>query len=1112
MKIDFLRYSNTIILDLYNMDSHEIQFYKVRLKNEDDDINKRFKNSIIHNNDNGNYFLNLIHKTIYKENIIMHNVYLLIRLYLIHTYDLAFSKNENILFDVINHDFIKNCINVLINKKCSNENIKKFYDEHYIKIHFHKDDPNVNDYNISSILISSSTELITNIENNIKMHFTKYIKKYLKIFFEKYVIKLEIKNLIEDKKEFNKILCNITDIIQDNLEYENHLFHDFINEHKQKICPNNLNYLLDKTPQLLIKYQIFIIKALEPFNIKLYQFFPLKSHKNNHIHINNECFVNLIEYKYKKEIIEHDKIVNEAFFKNNKKANINEYFKNNDLKYKHILWSLFFDFNNKIFKNKEFEYSFSTNGYEICLMMIHKNYSQINKNNKYKQRLGRINSNNETKDLEKEEKKTYYDNKEKIRNEKNDELNKKFNDKKNELKKKYQKAFKKLEHDKIIEINNNLIFSKKYFNPYLQLFLNAYLINYNNEIIVEPINLDINLIKNTNYKNLTKNNLLIQKLLNINYTKIPDYINKTNDFNILILDIFKEYFYDEGIIIDKYLENLIFEIEHKYKMKNFDLKNPDSVDVIDIYEKYVENKIIFDKDILTIKEKIKKFKKKKNNINNNIKNKTILKTYKYLKKIFFKLKTHVDNLNLFFNLENFNKIIEYLKKFYDYLNCKKISSEKFINIDFNDNDAENKLNINIQNVITKIKDIKKIIKNTNLLKKHNDVNIKNPKIINYEKELLIINNEKNKNLNMLKSIFKSYKNNMYIDEIDNDRLKILNNLNWVVIDPGKNTILNMMSKNKILTLKHKNNKSKKRMINIMFKYTNKQRLFETKRLLYSKKIEKIKNENGLKKIEKILSKYSTKTCIFNNFIKYAKKINKYISLIKHKYNEKKEIYKINRNSYINKKRSNAKLINKIKKKFGEDVVLIYGDWSNKMSIKKISTPNNEIKKLLNDNFIVLDIDEYNTSKIDNIYENECKNYESVNKNLNQKQKINELKIKKTIKKVTKKLEKIKKTTPINEVLIKNIEKFIEEKKNKIKKVSKKIHGILIFKKYKLDNKTKKETKIDRSGCLNRDMNAVYNMEKIVKNYIIENKRLKNFRRDKLIVLKVSNHIYTPKTK
>ena len=83
MKIDFLRHLSTIILDLYNMDSHEIQFYKVRLKIEDDDINKRFKNSIIHNNYNGNYFLNLIHKTIYKENIIMHNVYLLIRLYLI---------------------------------------------------------------------------------------------------------------------------------------------------------------------------------------------------------------------------------------------------------------------------------------------------------------------------------------------------------------------------------------------------------------------------------------------------------------------------------------------------------------------------------------------------------------------------------------------------------------------------------------------------------------------------------------------------------------------------------------------------------------------------------------------------------------------------------------------------------------------------------------------------------------------------------------------------------------------------------------------------------------------------------------------------------------------
>jgi hypothetical protein len=65
-------------------------------------------------------------------------------------------------------------------------------------------------------------------------------------------------------------------------------------------------------------------------------------------------------------------------------------------------------------------------------------------------------------------------------------------------------------------------------------------------------------------------------------------------------------------------------------------------------------------------------------------------------------------------------------------------------------------------------------------------------------------------------------------------------------------------------------------------------LFETKRLLYSKNIEKIKNENGLKEIETKLSKYSTKTCIFNNFMKYAKKkINKYISSIKHKYNEKK---------------------------------------------------------------------------------------------------------------------------------------------------------------------------------------------------------------------------------
>ena len=62
---------------------------------------------------------------------------------------------------------------------------------------------------------------------------------------------------------------------------------------------------------------------------------------------------------------------------------------------------------------------------------------------------------------------------------------------------------------------------------------------------------------------------------------------------------------------------------------------------------------------------------------------------------------------------------------------------------------------------------------------------------------------------------KNFKNNepekyeKYKQKLDKERLKVLKELNWVVIDPGKNTLLTMMSKNTINKTVKKNKKIKK---------------------------------------------------------------------------------------------------------------------------------------------------------------------------------------------------------------------------------------------------------------------------------------------------------------
>ena len=212
------------------------------------------------------------------------------------------------------------------------------------------------------------------------------------------------------------------------------------------------------------------------------------------------------------------------------------------------------------------------------------------------------------------------------------------------------------------------------------------------------------------------------------------------------------------------------------------------------------------------------------------------------------------------------------------------------------------------------------------------------------------------------------------------------------------------------------------------RYTNKQRMHDTKRKKYLKLLENYRKKSGILEIEKKLCDYNLKTVNFNNFKKYIDGRNSMNTELLKKY-EKKIFRQYNWYSYINKQRSEDKLINKIKEKYLEknkkkELVIIMGDWNSGHQMKNfISTPNIGIKNKLLEKIKIYNIDEYNTSKI---------NY-----------------------KTRKETENI----------------MLPDKNNKLRR----IHSVLT---YKMENQ--------RMGCINRDKNSVNNM-KIITDYYMKNK-------------------------
>jgi len=254
----------------------------------------------------------------------------------------------------------------------------------------------------------------------------------------------------------------------------------------------------------------------------------------------------------------------------------------------------------------------------------------------------------------------------------------------------------------------------------------------------------------------------------------------------------------------------------------------------------------------------------------------------------------------------------------------------------------------------------------------------------------------------------------YIDEVPKEVLEGKH----IFIDPGKRSLFSMMDDD-----------------GNYFSYTNSMYLKETKRLKYQSLLKNYKDRIGITKIEEGLNKYNSKTCNIDKFQEYITAKLKANEMLVPLYQELKfRQYKWY--AYINKKRTEDNMVNKIAKKYSKDHIIIIGDWSiGKQMRNFISTPNLTLKRKLQEQFKVYNIDEFRTSCLSYKTEEVCENL------------------------------------------------YLKFKKDPTQK-NRKIHSILT---YQMEN--------NRKGCINRDKNGCKNIQKVFNSYMETGERPEKYKRE-----------------
>lgn len=249
---------------------------------------------------------------------------------------------------------------------------------------------------------------------------------------------------------------------------------------------------------------------------------------------------------------------------------------------------------------------------------------------------------------------------------------------------------------------------------------------------------------------------------------------------------------------------------------------------------------------------------------------------------------------------------------------------------------------------------------------------------------------------------KSFRSIRYVDELSEKEKDLYREYEIVAIDPGKDDLL-YATNGKTEVIQKENGKTTHKITK--FTYTQRCRNKETKKKKYNgicendklnkviecKYMDSIKqydsNENKefqlylrskgynemanyvkthktVKELESIITNANSKSCDYNNTIEYIK-IKNIINLNLENY-YKKELYrKLKWYSYINRQKSESRVINKFKEIFGkpDKTVVFFGDYGGGNLKNNEPTKGKGFRKLFhNAGYKIFLTDEYNTSK------------------------------------------------------------------------------------------------------------------------------------------------------
>jgi hypothetical protein len=184
-----------------------------------------------------------------------------------------------------------------------------------------------------------------------------------------------------------------------------------------------------------------------------------------------------------------------------------------------------------------------------------------------------------------------------------------------------------------------------------------------------------------------------------------------------------------------------------------------------------------------------------------------------------------------------------------------------------------------------------------------------------------------------------------IQDLSDEQLESLRGINIIGCDPGKRSLVYLI------------NKDGKKL-----QFTAAQRRMESTQKHNQKIMNKERKRNKITEKETELSSHNSKSVDYQKFKDYlvAKdKLNK----------ETMEFYKretwrkMKFRQYSYGKKSIDNFLNRIKKEFGDNLLIVYGDWSRSTQMKNyIPTMNKGLRKLIHKRYDTISINECNTSK------------------------------------------------------------------------------------------------------------------------------------------------------